>query len=99
MVVDEVADAIWEILAPQALKPPSTPEEWKRIAQDFERKWQLPHCVSAMDGKHFRIQAPYKSGSLFFNYEKFHSLVLLAMCDANYVFTYVDIGSYGKYFI
>lgn len=33
---------------------------------------------------------------MFYNYKNFYSLVLLAMCDADYCFTYVNIGSYGK---
>ncbi|XP_071534104.1 uncharacterized protein [Panulirus ornatus] len=36
------------------------------------------------------------SCSMYHNYKKFFSTVLLAMCDTNYSFTYVDIGAYGK---
>ena len=44
-----------------------------------------------MDGKHVVIQALAKSGSLFFNYKKNFSIVLLALYDASYQFTAVDI--------
>lgn len=43
-----------------------------------------------------RIFSPGKSGSLFFNYKDYFSIVLLAFVDANYKFIMVDIGSYGK---
>ncbi|KAF0747248.1 DDE Tnp4 domain-containing protein [Aphis craccivora] len=38
----------------------------------------------------------WKSGTLFFNYKDFVSIVLLAIVDANCKFIFVDIGSYGK---
>ncbi|XP_065640572.1 uncharacterized protein LOC136073131 [Hydra vulgaris] len=42
------------------------------------------------------MQAPASSGSLFYNYKKTHSIVLLAVCNAKYQFLLLDIGNSGR---
>lgn len=75
---------------------PQSPFEWKKITKVFEERWNFPHCCGAIDGKHVVLQAPIKSGSEYFNYKSTFSVVLMAMCDANYCITYVNIGSPGR---
>lgn len=94
-IIVETCDALWDVLCPIVLSEP-TKDEWKKMADEFELKWNLPHCCASLDGKQIRIQAPPKSGTKFFNYKNFFSIILLAICDANYNFICVDIGAYGK---
>ena len=66
------------------------------IAIEFETRWNFPHCLGALDGKHVQIVPPAGSGSYFYNYKKTHSMVLLAIADANYKFLLCDFGANGR---
>ena len=76
--------------------PEVTTEEWYNIANAFEEKTNFPNCLGAIDGKHVRCMKPRSSGSKFFNYKKFFSVVLMAVADANLRFVSIDVGSYGQ---
>ena len=75
--------------------PPKT-EEWQTVAAAFDKKWNFPHCVGAIDGKHIAIKSPPNSGSVFFNYKDFYSVILLAVVDAHYRFIWYQLGDNGR---
>ena len=93
--VPEVCEAIFSEYASEVVVCPRTPEEWLRVAEGFESKWNLPHCIGSIDGKHVAIRCPPRGGSLYFNYKHFHSIVLLALVDADYRFLFAEVGATG----
>lgn len=74
---------------------PRSEAEWMEVEKTF-RKWNFPHCVGAMDGKHIAIEAPMNCGTEYFNYKGYHSIVLFAVVDGNYNFVYSNIGCQGR---
>ncbi|XP_058119856.1 uncharacterized protein LOC131284856 [Anopheles ziemanni] len=94
-IVPEVCACLIEVLG-HHVKIPSTREDWLRVSNQFELKWNFPHAIGAIDGKHVRIQAPKNSGSEYFNYKHFYSVVLMAIVDADYNFLYADVGCPGR---
>ena len=95
-IISEMSEALYEVLSKMYLNAPKNQKQWKNISEEFQELWQFPRVIGAIDGKHIRIQAPNKSGTLFHNYKGFFSLQLLAVCDAKYNFTFVDVGQYGS---
>lgn len=95
LIVHETVDAIWEIFQPIHMPVP-TENMFKKIAKEFYEKWNFPNCLGAIDGKHIRVKCPAHSGSMFYNYKNFFSIVLQAVADANYKFITIEVGGFGK---
>jgi hypothetical protein len=70
--------------------------EWQSVANGFQRRWNFPNCIGAIDGKHIVLQKPLRSGSTYINYKHTFSIVLMAVVDSNYRFIYVDVGAQGR---
>lgn len=54
-IIQETCEAIWKVLQPQVLEQPSQ-QDWIKIEDEFFKKWNFPHCIGAIDGKHVVIQ-------------------------------------------
>ena len=96
LVVREVCKAIIDEYMPGVMTCPTTPEGWRAISDNFLQKWNFPHTCGALDGKHIACKCPPKSGSRYFNYKGFYSVVLMALVDADYKFVWADIGATGS---
>ncbi|XP_050066046.1 uncharacterized protein LOC126555597 [Aphis gossypii] len=95
VIVKETCQAIWTNLNLIEMTAP-TIDEWMEISRIFYLKTNFPNCLEAINEKHIRCKNSNNSGSLFFNYEKFFSIVLMAVVDANLNFISIDVGSYGR---
>ncbi|XP_063623699.1 uncharacterized protein LOC134805527 [Cydia splendana] len=95
-IIKDVSRCIWNNLSAVYMRLPASVDEWKQIADGFNKRANFPHCLGAADGKHVRLKKPQNSGSMYMNYKDFFSIVLLAIVDSDYRFVYVSVGSYGK---
>lgn len=55
-IIRKTADAVYEILYPKVLMQDPNQQDWERISKGFEEKWNMVHCVGAVDGRHMVIQ-------------------------------------------
>ncbi|KAK3922770.1 Protein ANTAGONIST OF LIKE HETEROCHROMATIN PROTEIN 1 [Frankliniella fusca] len=96
IVIRETCQALWTELRPLVLPEP-TVERLEATMEAFWERWQYPNCIGALDGKHCILQNfhNFREGE-WLNYKGTFSMVLLAMCDASYKFTWVHIGGRGR---
>ena len=95
-IIPEVCSAIYRALKDTYLKTPRTSEEWQHVASKFNCYWNFPMCIGAMDGKRFLVTKPPNTGSEYYDYKSNHSIIMLALVDADYKFLYVDVGAQGR---
>ncbi len=79
----------------EVIQTPTTPQDWIVIANHNSQRWQYHHCLWAIDGKHVAIRKPMNAGSYYCNYKNFHLVVLMALADGDYKFTWLEVGANG----
>ncbi|XP_067128130.1 uncharacterized protein [Centruroides vittatus] len=94
-IVVETCATLYETLK-YIFEVPTSKEHWMAISKQFQDRWNVTHCLGAIDGKHIVMRKPINSGSHYHNYKGTESIVLLAVVDANYIFRYVDVGTQGR---
>ena len=53
-------------------------------------------AIGAIDGSHISINVSDDHKSAYYNFKCSHSILLMAICDANYKFYYVITGIAGR---
>ncbi|XP_044141597.1 protein ALP1-like [Bufo gargarizans] len=95
IIVKETCRVLWDQLHDEFIPHP-TRQHWTEIAEKYWDICQFPNCIGAVDGKHIRIIKPQGTGSEFYNYKKYFSIILMAIADAEYRFVAVYVGAYGR---
>ena len=96
LIVSETCEAIIAEYMEEVIKYPKTPEEWKEVARGISDRWNFYNVCGALDGKHVAVKWPTGSGSIYFIFKKFYSIVLMALMDSQYIFHFVDVGAQGS---
>lgn len=94
-IISETVVALWDKMQPEHMPLP-TKNTFRAVSEDFYNIWNFPNVIGAIDGKHVRVVCPKNSGSMFFNYKKYFSVVLQGVADANYKLISIDVGGFGK---
>jgi hypothetical protein len=63
---------------------PTSEADWREVAEGYYDRWNFPNTLGSIDGKHVRVRQPAHSGSHFYNYKHFYSIVLMAVVDSRY---------------
>lgn len=94
-IIHNTCITIWEELVDEFMPTPRL-EQLRNIAEDYRKRWNFPNCIGAIDGKHCQIKCPTGSGSTYFNYMKYFSILLQGVADANKKFIAIEVGARGK---
>ena len=64
LLIPEVCQAIIDEYKEEFIRCPTTPDEWRLIANEFENWWNIPHACGALDGKHVAIRCLPNTGTV-----------------------------------
>lgn len=75
---------------------PETENEWLKIAEQYQKKWQFNNCVGCMDAKHILVVKPKEDSPQYQNYSDSYSVLLFSIVNADYEFIYIHTGTPGS---
>lgn len=89
-IVREVCQAIVDVLLLQYIQLPNTRQQIQEEMDCFKERAGFPQVVGSVDGCHIPILKDYV------NRKKFHSIILQALVDSQYLFWDICVGWPGK---
>ena len=95
-ILHEFCSVMVELFFHRLIQFPVTNKQIKETTDLFFEKYGYPMCVGSIDGTHISIEPPIGQEADYFNYKKFHSVIVLAVVDASLKFTYLNVGAPGR---
>ena len=96
LFISEICQVLIDEYQHEVFAFPTNSDERKEVAQKYGERWSFHHTSGALDGKHIAIRSPRPSGTLYYDYKSFFSIILLALLDADYKFIWADVGVQGS---
>ena len=90
-IIKGCCKALVDELVSVFVKTPSSQQIWLEISKKFETRWNYPHALGPIDGKHVTIRKPSNAGCYYYNYRHAHSINLLAISGPQYECLYADV--------
>ena len=85
-----------DIFFSRLVRFPTTNDEIKKTIDGFAQKYSYPLCLGALDGTHISVTPPKGFETDYLNFKKFYSVIMLAVVDAEFRFTYINVGAPGR---
>ena len=93
--IRKVAAAVLRKLRPKYLSI-AKGDELAHVIANYKEKWGFPMCAGAIDGTHIPISTPQQNHASYINRKSYHSIVMQALVDSNYIFRDIVVGWPGS---
>lgn len=90
-VIREICHVLADKIGPKLIKFPQTVEDIELGISIFQKKFGFPQAIGCVDGTHIPIKRPSENSHDYFCYKQRFSINVQAICDANGLFTDVEI--------
>ena len=93
--IRKVAAAVLRKLKPKYMSV-AKGDELAHVIANYKEKWGFPICAGAIDGTHIPISTPQQNHASYNNRKSYHSIVMQALVNSNYLFRDIVVGWPGS---
>lgn len=96
IILHDFCEVLVNLFFNSIIRFPTTSSEIQETFNSFFTQYGYPMCVGAVDGTHIAIKPPKGAESDYYNYKKYHSILMLAAVNSDLKFIYVNVGAPGR---